>query len=79
MLANSFDLYFQAAEFVQKHGVKQTFVNDKGIKYSQVCPEYSVMKTEYANVLKHSGKFGLNPADRKKIFSKVQKKKAPFG
>lgn len=78
MLANSFDLYFSSAEYIQENGVKQVFENEKG-SYSQIAPEYTVMVKEYQAILKHSGKFGLNPADRKRIFAKAQKKEAPFG
>ena len=43
--------------------------------YQQVRPEYTVMKNEYQNILKHSAKFGLNPGDREKIFKGLEKKK----
>ena len=39
-----------------------------------VRPEYNIMKNEYAQILKHSGKFGLNPSDRDKLFSKALEK-----
>lgn len=73
MLANSFDLYKKAAETCNTKGVSQ---NPKEGGWAQVRPEYTVMKTEYQNILKHSGKFGLNPADRAKFFkgSKGEKK-----
>lgn len=67
MLANSFDVYGRAAKLCNDEG----FAN----KHSQIRPEYTVMKNEYANILKHSPKFGLNPADRMKIFKGVKEKK----
>lgn len=65
MLANSFDLHAKAAKVCNEDGVSQ---NPKEGGWAQVRPEYTVMKNEYANILKHSGKFGLNPADRAKFF-----------
>lgn len=75
MLANSFALYAESAKYCNEEGVKQTFISDKGQSYSQICPEYTVMKNEYQNILKHSGKFGLNPGDREKIFRKLKDEK----
>lgn len=74
MLANSFDLHAKAAQTCNEEGVSQ---NPKEGGWAQVRPEYTVMKNEYQNILKHSGKFGLNPADRAKFFkgSKGEKKK----
>ena len=57
MLANSFAMYAEAAEDCKKYGTTQKTKTN----YSQVRAEYTVMKTEYQNVLKHSMKFGLNP------------------
>lgn len=67
MLANSFALYFTTAKFCSEQGIKMTFESEKGT-YEQIRPEYTVMKNEYQNILKHGGKFGLNPGDRGKIF-----------
>src|SRR4051812_7498228 len=67
MLSNSFALYAECAEYCKENGIKMTFTTEKGT-YSQVVPEYGVMKNEHQNILKHSGKFGLNPADRAKVF-----------
>lgn len=74
MLANSFDLHAKAARVCNEEGVSQ---NPKEGGWAQVRPEYTVMKNEYQNILKHSGKFGLNPADRAKFFKggKGEKKK----
>ena len=33
-----------------------------------------MMKNEYLNILKHSGKYGLNPADRGKFFKGLGEK-----
>lgn len=65
MLANSFALYFDAAKTVNECGTSVE-IGKQG--YKQVSPDYIVMKTEYANILKHSPKFGLNPADLARIF-----------
>lgn len=75
MLAFSFQLYFDCAEFIKANGVSMTFTTKEGGEYSQVRPEYTTMKTEYSNILKHSGKFGLNPAARKRIFNAVKPEK----
>lgn len=74
MLANCFDLHAKAARVCNEDGVSQ---NPKEGGWAQVRPEYTVMKNEYQNILKHSGKFGLNPADRAKFFKggKTEKKK----
>lgn len=66
MLANSFANYARCARVVNE---------DENFGAKQIRPEYVVMKTEYQNILKHSGKFGLNPADRAKIFKGVEEKK----
>lgn len=75
MLANSFALYADSAKHCNTNGVKMTIITEKGGEYSQICPEYTVMKNEYANILKHSAKFGLNPGDREKIFKGIKKEK----
>lgn len=75
MLANSFCLYIECSEYCKENGVKMTIVTEKGGVYHQICPEYTVMKSEYANILKHSGKFGLNPGDRERLFKNVKEEK----
>lgn len=75
MLANSFYLYSNNADLCNKDGVSMTIITEKGGTYSQIRPEYTVMKNEYQNILKHSSKFGLNPGDRAKIFSGMKKEK----
>jgi phage terminase small subunit len=59
---------------------KQSVKASKGGPYQQIRPEYTVMKNEYQNILKHGAKFGLNPGDRDKIFKglKEDKKKKGF-
>ena len=79
MLANSFALYAECAEICNSSGVKMTFVNDKGGVYEQIRPEYTVMKNEYQNILKHGVKFGLNAADRSKIFKELKEGKKKKG
>jgi P27 family predicted phage terminase small subunit len=74
MLANSFALYSDAAKVCRDSGVSFTIVTEKGGQYEQIRPEYSVMKNEYQNILKHGAKFGLNPADRSRIFKGLDKK-----
>lgn len=75
MLANSFYLYSTNAELCNEDGVSMTIITEKGGTYSQIRPEYTVMKNEYQNILKHSSKFGLNPGDRAKIFAGMKKEK----
>jgi|SRR5688572_1272651 len=72
MLANSFSLYAECAKYCTDKGIKMTITTEKGGEYSQISPEYTVMKNEYQNILKHSGKFGLNPADRSKIIGALK-------
>lgn len=66
MLANSLSLYFDAAKTCNETGTSIK-IGKQG--YQQVSPDYLVMKTEYANILKHSPKFGLNPADLSRLFT----------
>lgn len=56
---------------------EKDFVKAKGGGYQQIRPEYTVMKNEYQNILKHSSKFGLTPGDRAKIFKDFGKKEEP--
>jgi P27 family predicted phage terminase small subunit len=67
-LAHNYDLYQQMAIYCRDHGVTQK--PEKG-GWDQVRPEYTVMQKSYAYIMKHSGKYGLNPGDRARIF-KVQ-------
>lgn len=76
MLANSFDLYAINAEYCRDNGTTQS--PEKG-GWDQIRPEYTVMKNEYQNILKHSSKFGLNPGDRAKIFNGLNKKEKKKG
>jgi phage terminase small subunit len=80
MLANSFAMYSDAAIICRDSGVSFTITTEKGGEYEQIRPEYTVMKNEYQNILKHGAKFGLNPGDRDKIFKglKDDKKKKGF-
>ena len=73
MLANSFDIYATNAKFCRDNGQTYEMKTKTGI-YPMVRPEYNIMKNEYAQILKHSGKFGLNPSDRDKLFSKALEK-----
>jgi P27 family predicted phage terminase small subunit len=75
MLANSYALYFEMAQYCNEQGVSMSFTTEKGGTYEQIRPEYTVMKNEYQNVLKHSAKFGLTPGDRSRIFKELANKK----
>jgi phage terminase small subunit len=78
MLANSYDAFERAAEFCNKNGFSREIEAKQG-SFGQIVPEYSVMKNEYSNILKHSPKYGMTPGDRAKIFGgmKTKKKKDP--
>jgi phage terminase small subunit len=69
LLANSFSLYFDAAVTCNREGTSVE-VGNQG--YKQVSPDYVVMKTEYKNITTHAAKFGLNPADLKRVFDKLE-------
>lgn len=71
MLANSIDLYSRMAKYCSENGFRN--------EHEQICPEYTVMKNEYQNILKHSSKFGLNPGDRAKFFKGMDDKKGKKG
>jgi len=73
MLANSFDLYAKAAKKCNLLGYS-TKATASG--YTTINPDYLVLKTEYGNLLKHSGKFGLSAGDRMRIFKGLLSKKA---
>lgn len=74
MLANSFDAYERAAQYCNDNGFSKQIEAKQG-SFGQIIPEYTVMRNEYNNILKHSSKFGLNPGDREKIFGGMKKKK----
>src|SRR5690242_2092968 len=78
MLANSFDKYAMNAKFCRDHGDTFEMATKTGV-YPMIRPEYNVMKNEYGNILKHAGKFGLNPGDRDKIFRKLKEEKGKKG
>ena len=66
---------FEDLDEDEKESVRESKSMKSGGVYQQIRPEYTVMKNEYQNILKHSPKFGLNPADRKKIFNIVKEVK----
>lgn len=74
MLANAFDTYASNAKYCRDNGQTYEMQTKTGV-YPMVRPEYNIMKNEYAQILKHSGKFGLNPGDRDKIFKSLTKDK----
>jgi P27 family predicted phage terminase small subunit len=69
MLANEYDMYFTAMEYCNANGY--AMITHSG--YSQIRPEYTVMKGAYHNIVKHSAKFGMTPGDRAKIFGMKNK------
>lgn len=73
ILANSFDLYSQNGKFCKENGTTHEMETKTGT-YPMLRPEYTVMKNEYQNIMKHSTKYGITPADREKIFSKLKDK-----
>ena len=75
VLSNSFDCYESAAERVNKLRMAE---DEKAFGSSgRLSTDYQVMKNEYANILKHGPKYGLNPGDRHKIFGGMKQKKKP--
>jgi phage terminase small subunit len=77
MLANAFDMYIKYATICNKGTGAIQGPFESG--YAQVSPEYNIMKQQYDLIMKHSGKFGLNPADREKIFSSIKPVKKATG
>lgn len=75
MLANSFDIYERMSEQCNGDSGLIELVTGKNGSFRQARPEYSIMKAEYANIMKNSGKYGLTPGDREKVFSGMKKKK----
>lgn len=73
-LANSYDVHSKMAKFCNENGYTTSMVTKTGT-YEMVRPEYNIMKTELQNIMKMSGKFGLNPGDRSKIFKGLGDKK----
>jgi len=74
MLANSFDIYERMSEICNGDDGFTEIVTGKNGSFKQVRPEYSIMKAEYANIIRNSGKYGLTPGDRAKIFGGMKKK-----
>jgi phage terminase small subunit len=74
MLANSYDAYDRAATYCNEKGFSREIESKQG-SFGQIVPEYTVMRNEYNNILKHSSKFGMTPGDREKIFNGLKKKK----
>lgn len=72
MLSNSLDLYARAANEVTEVGYDQDNKRSGG---KVMTPAYAIMKNEYANILKHSPKFGLNPTDMVKLTNSIPKPK----
>jgi len=70
---------FEELDEDEKEAVREAATGKQGGQYEQIRPEYTVMKNEYQNILKHSAKFGLNPGDRQKIFAGLNDKKGKKG
>jgi phage terminase small subunit len=78
MLANAFDMYAANAKFCRDNGQTYEMTTKTG-KYPMIRPEYNIMKDCYEKILKHSGKFGLNPGDRDRIFKSMKEDKKKKG
>ncbi len=79
MVANCFDKYAVNAAYCQENGDIYEMETKTGT-YPMIRPQYNVMKDCHDKIMKHGGKFGLNPGDRSKIFKKLDqgKKKKAF-
>ncbi len=73
MLANCYAIYEEMSDKCKDGYIVR--VTGKNGTFDQVKPEYNIMQQQYANILKHSSKFGLTPGDREKIFNGLKKKK----
>lgn len=78
MLANSYDCFERAAKYCNDNGFSREIEAKQG-SFGQIIPEYTVMRNEYGNILKHSPKYGLTPGDREKIFGGLKKKEKKKG
>jgi phage terminase small subunit len=74
MLANAIDAYERAAVICNQKGFTEEVTGKNGT-FTQVIPEYSIMKQQYDLILKHSPKYGLTPGDREKIFGGMKRVK----
>lgn len=77
MLAHNFDQFAKAASYVSGHGAVHQMPTKTGT-YPMVHPEFLVMEKCQNYILKHSPKFGLNPADRLKPSAGVDKPAMTF-
>jgi phage terminase small subunit len=74
MLANSIDLYEDAADRINK--LRASGDPEPYGESGKPSVDFIVMRTEYEKVMKHSPKYGINPADRMKMGGMKTKKKA---
>lgn len=74
MLAHEYDKYAMAAQEVNKKPGVAGLVNTFDNGTVQVNAYHTIMKDAYDKINKNSGKFGLTPGDRAKIFKDVAKK-----
>jgi phage terminase small subunit len=77
VLAQAFDTLERNAKYCDLNGDIHEMVTKTGV-YPMVRPEHSVMEKARAHILKHSGKFGLNPQDREKMKTPAPRKEADF-
>jgi len=73
-LANSFDVYESMAKVCNEEGFIASVTGKNGT-FDQIRPQYTIMRNEYANIMKNSMKYGMTPGDREKIFGGMNKKK----
>ena len=76
MLAMAYHQYFEAMRNGAKEGFLNIYSNDKG-NTIQINGHQAQLNQAYANILKHSPKFGLNVADREKISAFTKTKAKP--
>jgi len=72
VLADTFETYATNAQFCKQNGKVYDMPTKTGT-YPMIRPEYTIMNKAQAHILKHAGKFGLNPGDRDKIGAKAMK------
>jgi phage terminase small subunit len=73
MLSMAYHQYFEAVRNGAKEGFLNIYANDKG-NTIQINGHQAQLNQAYANILKHSSKFGMNAADREKISAFSEKK-----
>lgn len=78
VLAHNFDQFSVAAAWVTRNGSVHEMPTKTGT-YPMVHPQFLVMEKCQNHILKHSPRFGINPADRVKLgLKEPEKKKGGF-